>query len=106
MEHSEYEMDMSPEQQEDFLRQNTKLFYDLYNVDPLVDKEQLPFGEWLGALSSERVRLLSEDYEDPQNKAPRSPDVILSKDIMNQAGKHWGGEHGFNKIREMALGGE
>ena len=105
IDYSEYEMDMSPEQQEEFMRENTSLFHDLYNNDPLVDKEKLPFGAWLGALNPERIRLLSEDYSDPDSKAPREPHIILAKNIMQQADKHWGGEEGFDKIRNMALGG-
>jgi|TARA_Y100000310_G_scaffold224122_1_gene225971 hypothetical protein len=104
VEYSEYEMDMSPTQQEDFMRQNTKLFQGLYNIDPLVDREKLPFSEWLEVLSPERIKLLADDYGDPESKAPRDPEVILSKDIMNQAGKHWGGEKGFKFIKDMVLG--
>ena len=106
IEHSEYEMDMSPEEQEDFLRENTRLFNDLYQVDPLADKEKLPFVNWLRALNEDYVMMLSEDYADTEKKSPREPEAIISKDIMAQADKHWGGKHGLDKIRELALGGK
>ena len=74
----------------------------MYNADPLADKERLPFKEWAKALNSERIRLLSEDYEDTE--APRTTETILAKDIMKQADRHWGGKYGFNAIRNMVLG--
>ena len=102
IDYSEYEMDMSPKQQRKFIRENAELFKGLYNVDPLADKEKLPFKQWLKALSPERIRLLSEDYEDTQ--APRDDTVIISKDIMKQADRHWGGKQGFDAIKNMVLG--
>ena len=102
IDYSEYEMDMSPKQQRKFIRENVELFKGLYNVDPLADKEKLPFKQWLKALNPERIRLLSEDYEDTQ--APRDDTVIISKDIMKQADRHWGGKQGFDEIRNMVLG--
>ena len=102
MDYSEYEMDMSPEQQEAFIEKNKALFKGLYSADPLADKERLPFKEWAKALNSERIRLLSEDYED--TKAPRKTEAVLAKDIMKQVDRHWGGKYGFNAIRDMVLG--
>ena len=104
VEHSKYEMDMSPEEQENFLRQNTQLFERLYNVDPLADKEKLPFANWLKVLNPEYIKILSEDYDHPKTNTPREPKVILSKDIMKQAEKHWGGIEGIKKIKNLALG--
>ena len=102
MDYSEYEMDMSPKQQKAFIEKNKALFEGLYSADPLADKERLPFKEWTKALNSERIRLLSEDYED--TKAPRKTETILASDIMKQADRHWGGKYGFNAIRNMVLG--
>ena len=101
IEYSEYEMDMTSKQQKDFTRENTTLFRNLYDADPLADKEKLPFKQWLKALSPERVRLLSEDYEGKD--APRDAKTILAKDLMAQASRHWGGKYGFNAIRDMVL---
>ena len=103
IEHSNYEMDMSPEEQEDFLRTNTKLFNNLYNADPLADKERLPFPNWLKALDEEYVMELSNEYSEKQ--APRDSRTIIAKDLMDQAGKHWGGKHGLGSIKDLALGG-
>ena len=94
--YSEYDMDMSPRQQ--------NLFKRLYNVDPLVDQKKLPYKNWLKALSAERIRELSEDYQDEQ--APRNPATIIAKSLIDQAGKHWGGAEGFELIRKMGLDGE
>ena len=104
MDYSEYEMDMSPEQQEGFLRTNTELFNNLYNADPLADKERLPFANWLKELSPEYVMELTNEYSEKQ--APRDSRVVIAKYLMKQADKHWGGKHGLDKIRNMALGGE
>ena len=104
IDYSEYEMDMSPEEQESFLRTNTELFSNLYNADPLVDKENLPFANWLKELNPEYVMELTNEYS--EKEAPRDSRVLIAKFLMKQADKHWGGKHGFNKIREMALGGE
>ena len=101
IEYSEYEMDMTSKQQKDFTKENTALFRNLYDADPLADKEKLPFKQWLKALSPERVRLLSEDYEGKD--APRDAKTILAKDLMAQASRHWGGKYGFNAIRDMVL---
>lgn len=101
IEYSQYEMDMTPAQQKDFETETLSLFKNLYNVDPLVDRKKLPYKSWLKALSSERIEELSKEYEDV--KAPRSPEAIISKDLLKQASKHWGGVEGFESIRKMGL---
>ena len=102
--YSQYEMDMSPRQQKLFRSESSDLFKRLYNVDPLVDQKKLPYKNWLKALSAERIRELSEDYQDEQ--APRNPATIIAKSLIDQAGKHWGGAEGFELIRKMGLDGE
>jgi len=101
IEYSQYEMDMTPVQQKDFEKETLTLFKNLYNVDPLVNREKLPYKSWLKTLNSERIEELSKEYEDV--KAPRNPETIIAKDLMKQASKHWGGVEGFELIRKMGL---
>ena len=102
--YSEYDMDMSPKQQKLFRSESSDLFKKLYNADPLADKEKLPYKNWLKTLSAERIKGLSEDYQDKQ--APRNPENIIAKSLMSQASKHWGGIEGFESIRRMSLAEE
>ena len=102
--YSEYEMDMSPTQQEDYMRENMDLFKKLYNTDPLVDHEKLSYPSWLKMIDPERIKLYSEEYDDTTKKRPFNPEIIISNDIMKQADKHWGGEPGVNEMRKMLLG--
>ena len=101
IEYSEYEMDMTPMQQRLFKKETADLFRNLYNADPLVDQKKLPYRAWLQALSTERIKGLTEEYED--REAPRSPETIIANDLMKQASKHWGGAEGFESIRKMSL---
>ena len=102
MEHSECEMDMSPEQQEEFLRENASLFRNLYNTDPLVNREKLPYSSYLENFDPELISLRAQEYD--ESRGPRSPEVITSKAIWDQAGKHGGGKQGIESIRDMVLG--
>ena len=104
MEHSEYDMDMSPAQQEEFLRENAGLFMNLYNTDPLVDREKLPYASYLKNFSPELLAMRAEEYD--MKKAPRNPEIIASKQIWDQASKHGGGKKGIEAIRDMVLNGE
>lgn len=102
IEHSEYEMDMSPAQQEKFQVLNQDLFKGLYDADPLVDRENLPYRSFLENIDFELLRLRAEDYD--ETKAPRTPETIISQTLLKQADRHGGGVHALKAMRDMVLG--
>ena len=94
MEYSEYEMDMTPGQQEKFLKKNAKLYKKMYDSDPLVDRKKLSYKSYLENLDPELVSLRALDEDE-------SPENIVAKELWNLAKGHYGD---IDRTRNMALG--
>ena len=105
MEHSEYEMDMSPEEQEEFLRLNTHFFNKLYETDPLVDKEKLSFKSYLENLDPELIKMRADDIDQQPvgEDGQPGPHFVVSKGIDRLSRKHYGD---IDRLRNMVLGGK
>ena len=105
VDYSKFEMDMSPKEQEAFLRDNAELFRSLYNTDPNVDPRKLSYKSYLENLDPKLILLRAREYEENvRKKAPLNPDIITSGQIASQAEQHWGGETGVTALRDMVLG--
>ena len=94
MEYSEYEMDMTPKQQERFLKKNAKLYKRMYDSDPLVDRKKISYKSYLENLDPELVSLRALDEEG-------SSENIAAKELWNLAKGHYGD---IDRTRNMALG--
>ena len=104
---SEFDTEMSPDEQEGFLRENAQIFKNLYETDPNVDRKKLSYKSYLENLSPELLSMRAEEYDikmDSDDPNPEiSPDVLNSKKIWEHADKHYGD---INRLRDMALGKE
>ena len=103
MEHSEYEMDMSPKQQEDFLRKNAELFMELYESDPNIERRKISFSSYLENLDPKLISMRADDYDNEPVDDTGFPDryIMISKGIDNLSKKHYGD---VDRLRNMVLG--
>ena len=104
---SKFDTDMSPDEQESYLRENAQIFKNLYDTDPNVDRKKLSYKSYLENVDPKLLSMRAEEYDrkmDSGGADPEiSPDVLNSKKIWEHADKHYGD---INKLRNMALGKE
>ena len=104
---SKFDTEMSPDEQEAFLRENAQIFKNLYDTDPNVDRKKLSYKSYLENIDPRLLSMRAEEYDmkmDSDDPNPEiSPDVLNSKKIWEHADKHYGD---INRLRNMALGKE
>ena len=103
MEYSEYEMDMTPKQQEAYLKKNASIFKKLYDTDPLVNREKLSYKSYLENLDSRMVRMRADDHrKEIQGSTEKAdPYLIAARDIDRLSRQHYGD---IDRLKDMALG--
>ena len=103
MEYSEYEMDMTPKQQESYLKKNASIFKKLYDTDPLVNREKLSYKSYLENLDSKLIRMRADDHrKEIQGSTEKAdPYLIAARDIDRLSRQHYGD---IDRLKDMALG--
>jgi hypothetical protein len=102
---SKFDTEMTPDEQESFLKENAQIFKNLYDTDPNVDRKKLSYKSYLENVDPKLLSMRAEEYDmkmDSDDPNPEiSPDVLNSKKIWEHADKHYGD---ISKLRDMALG--
>ena len=104
MKYSNFEMDMSPQEQDLFLKKNAELFKRLYDTDPNVDRKKLPYKSYLENLDTKLIRMRSDDYDNQPLDEGGEPEQSLyqaARDVATHSERHYGD---IDRLRNMALG--
>ena len=60
---SKFDTDMSPDEQESFLRENAQIFKNLYDTDPNVDRKKLSYKSYLENVDPKLLSMRAEEYD-------------------------------------------